>query len=509
MENSTRKLRTHNIVFLVIAAAAPLTVVSAGITAAYAASGLVGVPLGYVICGILVALFAVGFCAMAREIPNTAAFFSYVSAGLGKSHGIAASWLAVVSYVAMQTALYGLLGSTANGLIESQAGIDIPWWIYSLIAAAIVGTLGLKSADFTSKILGILLLFEFIAVATFCVTALAHPADGIGTSAIEPSALKGAGLGTLLAFTIAGFMRIESSAMYSEEAENPRKTIPNATLIAILTISSFYAFSAWSIAQSAGESNIVEAAKMFDSGLFFDFLAENDLGTASILFQCLLLTSLLAAVTSFHNSIARYLMALGRERVLWGFLGKVGKDSTPIAGSVVLSGFTVVVIFVAVGAQALTGYGKDFPSTILFSWMSNAGGFGLVFLLLITSISVLRYFNKRPGIYHRGVTVLSPMLAVIGLGIVFVLIVTNFDNLIGDSELWYLVFVIPGVIIACGVVGFLRGEQLKRTHPEIYANIGSGRAPRTVRPAEPNQAGERSSIESGEGHSVGSGVPLK
>ena len=66
-----RTLKTHHIVFLVCAAAAPLTVVSAGVTAAYAASGLAGVPLGYLICGGLVAMFALGFCAMAKEIPNT------------------------------------------------------------------------------------------------------------------------------------------------------------------------------------------------------------------------------------------------------------------------------------------------------------------------------------------------------------------------------------------------------------------------------------------------------
>lgn len=102
MANTFRTLRTHNIVFLVVAAAAPLTVVSAGATAAYATSGMSGVPLGYLLCGLLVAFFSVGFCAMAKEIPNTAAFFSYVSAGLGKSHGLAASSLAIVSYTAMQ-----------------------------------------------------------------------------------------------------------------------------------------------------------------------------------------------------------------------------------------------------------------------------------------------------------------------------------------------------------------------------------------------------------------------
>lgn len=187
--DSGRRLKTHHVVFLVVAAAAPLTVVSAGATAAYATSEMEGVPVGYLLCGALVAIFAVGFCAMAREIPNTAAFFSYVSAGMGRSHGLAASWLAIVSYIAMQTALYALLGFTAQGLIASVSGVNISWVIWSLLAAAGVAFLGVRSVDVASRILGVLLALEFLAVLIYCAVSLSRPAEGIGTSTLMPSAL--------------------------------------------------------------------------------------------------------------------------------------------------------------------------------------------------------------------------------------------------------------------------------------------------------------------------------
>ena len=109
--------------------------------------------------------------------------------------------------------------------------------------------------------------------------------------------------------------------------------------------------------------------------------------------------------------------------------------------------------------------------------MSNAGGFGLVFLLLITSVSVYFYFRKHTGLYPVFVTKIAPTIAIIGFGTMFVLILANFENLIGDAELWYLVFVIPTIILLCGVAGFVRGELLKRSHPQIYSNIGSGHSP--------------------------------
>ncbi len=477
MSDQIRTLKTHNIVFLVIAAAAPLTVVSAGVTAAYATSGLAGVPLGYLLCGALVAFFSVGFCAMAKQIPNTAAFFSYVSAGLGKSHGLAASSLAVVSYTAMQIALYCLLGYTASSLIDSLFGISIHWAVWSFIALALVAFLGIKSADATSRILGVLLLLESCAIAFFCVLAIRNPVDGLSVDTLSPTALIGAGTGTLLAFTIAGFMGIESSAMYAEEAVNPEKTIPKATLISILVISAFYGFSSWSIAQSTGESQVVRAAQESGSDLFFNFIASQGYQSIVPLIQLLLVTSLFAAVTAFHNSISRYLMALGREWVIWKNLGAVSENGAPVMASLFQSCFGFIALSAALVAQILSGYDDSFPSAIVFSWMSNAGGFGLVFLLLITSVSVYFYFRKHTGLYPVFVTKIAPTIAIIGFGTMFVLILANFENLIGDAELWYLVFVIPTIILLCGVAGFVRGELLKRSHPQIYSNIGSGHSP--------------------------------
>ncbi|WP_281707326.1 APC family permease [Corynebacterium argentoratense] len=476
MENN-RRLRTHHIVFLVLAAAAPLTVVSSGITAAYSSSGMAGVPLGYILSGALVATFALGFCAMAREIPNTAAFFSYASAGLGRSHGLAASWLAIVSYCAMQIALYSLLGYTANALIMSVTGASIPWWVCSLVALALVGALGLNAADATSKILGIVLTFELITVAIYCITVLKNPANGLNSNSITPSTFWGEGTGTLLAFTIAGFMGIESSTMYAEEAKTPEKTIPRATLIAILSITVFYGFASWAIAQSVGENAVVSEARSQSSDLFFNFLADHGHAPLVPFIRFLLITSLFAAVTAYHNSIARYIMALGREEVIWKHLGQTSLAGVPVAASVALSMFGFLAIAGGALAQRLLNAGNDFPASIIFAWMSNAGGFGLVFLFMITGLSIYRYFKKNPDRYSIFVTKFTPLLATAGFAVVFVLILTNFNNLIGDAELWYLVFIIPGVILSCGIAGYARGEYLRLLRPWIYQNIGSGHSP--------------------------------
>lgn len=472
-----RTLKTHHIVFLVCAAAAPLTVVSAGVTAAYAASGLAGVPLGYLICGGLVVMFALGFCAMAKEIPNTAAFFSYVSAGLGKSHGLAASWLAIISYSMMQTALVCLLGFMAEDLLLRVTGRSVTWVLFSIVAVILVGTLGVRSADLASRIIGFLLILELLTVLFFCIVVLINRGHDLAVGTFSPMSLIGGGTGTLLAFTIAGFMGIESSSMYAEEAEDPGKTIPRATLISIAVISVFYGFSSWAIAQSVGEENVVTDAQEQGSTLLFTYLGSHGFTALVPFLQALLVTSLFAAVVSFHNSISRYLMALGREHVLWKSLGRVTADGVPRTASVSQSCLAIVVVIAMWLTQKTLNMDDSFPSDIVFSWASNAGGFGLIFLFLVTSISVLRYFTRRERKYSSFITTYSPVVAIVGFGAMFVLVLLNFKNLIGDAELWYLVFVIPGVILSCGIAGFARGEYLRKKRPAIYQNIGSGHSP--------------------------------
>src|SRR5699024_7145887 len=78
-----RTLGTGHLVFLIIAASAPLTVVAGGAPTSYAVTGSTGVPVGYLALGIILVIFAIGYGAMSVHIQNAGAFYAYVRAGLG------------------------------------------------------------------------------------------------------------------------------------------------------------------------------------------------------------------------------------------------------------------------------------------------------------------------------------------------------------------------------------------------------------------------------------------
>jgi hypothetical protein len=52
------------------------------------------------------AVFSIGYVAMSRKIVNAGAFYTYITLGIGKSSGVAAAFVAVAGYNAMQIGLY-------------------------------------------------------------------------------------------------------------------------------------------------------------------------------------------------------------------------------------------------------------------------------------------------------------------------------------------------------------------------------------------------------------------
>ena len=464
-----RHLSTTALVFMIIAASAPLTVLAGGVPTTFAVSGILGVPVSYLALGVIIMLFAVGYGAMSGHIQNAGAFYAYITEGLGNRQGVAAAILALVSYNMMQVGLYGLFGFSLATLLSTVVGLSIPWWAAALLGWVVVATLGVNSVDLSAKVLGVLVALEFVVVTVVSVLALVSAPEGISAEPLQPSSFFAGGVGVLLSFGFAAFMGFESGAIYSEETRNPRRTVARATYIAVGVIAVFYAVSAWALAVGVGPSQIVAAAQEFGPDLVFVWLAERSPALATVA-NVLFITSLLAALVAFHNGAARYFFALGRTGVLPRRLGGVSpRTGAPVAGSVAQSvvGLAVIVVFAIAGAGSELG--ELFPVLTLFTWLTNAAAFGLVFLLAVTSVAVLAWFARDHHGHGVWTRIVAPAVSAVALVAVAVLVLSNFDLLIGAEGFSPLVVVMPGIIIGSGVVGLVWGEILRRTRPEIYA----------------------------------------
>ena len=156
------RLGIPSVVFFVMSAAAPLTVVAGVVTTGYGNTQVLGIPFGFITIAVILGVFSVGYVAMSRHITNAGAFYTYVSNGLGRPLGVGAAWMAVLAYNALQVGLYGIIGSAVAPLLKQWFNIDANWVVIALVAWAIVLALGLMRVDINSKVLALLLCAEIV-----------------------------------------------------------------------------------------------------------------------------------------------------------------------------------------------------------------------------------------------------------------------------------------------------------------------------------------------------------
>jgi amino acid transporter len=299
----------------------------------------------------------------------------------------------------------------------------------------------------------------------------------------DPTVAFGTAVGATLTFCVASFVGFESAAIYSEECRDPKRTVARATFIAIGLIGVFYGLSAWLLGNAAGPSTMVDPAALGAAG----FGAPEAPDPTSVLFisgearlgafwgdaaALLFATSLFAALLSFHNAVARYAFALGREGVLPRAFGRVHpRTGAPFVASLVQTvlALSVVSVFALAGAD---------PVLKLFTWLTNLGALGVLLLMAATSFAVLAYFRKTPetGVGRWSGTI-APALAGVALLVILVLGVLNFNVLITsatDAPTDTMTVVLPLLLFGSGVLGLAIGAWLKSSRPAVYERIGAG-----------------------------------
>ena len=130
-------LGVPDIVFFIVAASAPLTVIAGGVASTYLVTGNAGVPLLFLVLGAILALFVTGYAAMSQHVTNAGAFYAYVSKGIGKVAGVGTSFVALIAYNSMQIGILGLFGAVFSGFMLDKADIDFAWytWVFVAIGA--------------------------------------------------------------------------------------------------------------------------------------------------------------------------------------------------------------------------------------------------------------------------------------------------------------------------------------------------------------------------------------
>ncbi|MFF1483594.1 APC family permease [Streptomyces sp. NPDC058319] len=422
------------ILFFVLSGQAPLTGIAGAAPISVAIGNGAGTPAAYLLAGAVILLFSVGFVAMGRHVVDAGAFYTYIGKGLGRTTGAGSAAVALFSYCVIQAAMYGLYGATLSTLVAHDTGLDLPWWVWTLATMALVQALAATGIEVGAKVLALLVCAEFTVLLVFGLVTLAKGGgpEGLGTAAsFSPSAALQGAPGVAVMFAVASMFGFEATAIYGEEARDPKRTVPRATYLSVVVVTCFFALTSWMLVSAHGASGAPEAAAAALAGgdasdfVFAPIAAQFGHWIDTVL-PVLLATSLFAGILTFHNSANRYLFALSRDRLLPRGLGRLNARRAPWAAGCAQ---TVIALALVVPFALL---GKD-PVVSLFSWFSGLAVLAMMLLYLLTSVSVIVFFRRTGLDRRRWNTVLAPALGAAGLAGAVWLILANFTTLIGGD----------------------------------------------------------------------------
>jgi len=459
-QNTRPLLGPWHVVFMVVAAAAPLTGMLGAVPAAIMMGNGAGLPGAYLLAGLILLLFSVGFTAMSRHVVEAGAFYAYIRHGLGSSLGFGSALAAFGSYTALQIALYALFGFFCSTLISPA----IPWFGYALAALAVVQIVGLLNIDVNSRILGILMGLEMGVLVVLALAIVCHGGgpEGLTLRPFAPAQILDGHLGISVMFAMASFLGFEATAIYAQDCRDPERTVPRATYIAVVLITVFFTFITWSIVCAYGTEAVVAAATNDPANFWFNQATTHLGSAATTVMSVLLLSSIFASILAFHTAISRYLLALSQEGWLPAALSALHpRYRTPHNASYVqsVSALLCIAVFAAVGSD---------PYTVVFAWMSAFATIGILGLQVLVSVSVLAFFQRGPGPKRFWTTIAAPILSGAGLLCVLSLVIANLPALSG-SDSPYLV-ALPIAALALLLVGYVADRRRSPIAAETAAS---------------------------------------
>ena len=456
------QLSTQYIIFLVIAAAAPLASMIGNLPIAIARGTGANVPVAFLIAGLILIAFTTGYAFIGRRVVSTGAFYTYVAEGLGKPLGVGAAYCAILSYCAFA---FGL--AAACGYFDEQVflavGLKVDWTICAAVSVLVTGILNHRSMDASSKLLAVIIVVETAVLVVFdasVVAARGWAAFPLSSFAPHQWLAPGVGVSLMTAFTC--FVGFESGALYSKEAADPVRSIPLASYVSVILIGSFYLVTAWITVGALGPSEAKAKAIAHGGTLILDLIKQYDGEAASDVAGILLCTSMLATYIAIHAAASRYVFALSREGLLPRPLARFDETrNVPVAATLCISIATVICL--ASIASARTD-----PYAAIIPVLIGMGTLGIIALQAAAAFAILFYVVRRRR--EAGpIVLLASLCAAAGLAVALTTVCTNF-TLLSTVSTPFVSWLPVGYVVTL-VAGFAFCLWLRAFRPQRYAQL--------------------------------------
>jgi putrescine importer len=409
------------------------------------------VPLAYLVALVAMVFTAISYGRMTRVYPSAGSAFTYTSEVIHPNVGFMVGWSSLLDYL-----LLPMVNAVIGRIYFESFFPDAPSWVFVVIYVGIITAFNLFSIKGTSRVNGVLVVFQTVLIGVFIILAWISLSHGMGAGTpltLDPLYHAGVDMqavitgATVVCFSFIGF---DAITMYSEEAKTP-STVPKAIVLALLIGGAIFFVAAWF---SQAVFPTLEGFEVTD-----DTLPEMALKVGGqyfkILFTSAALAAMVASSLSSHASVSRMIYVMARNGK-----GRVAKYLAYIHPTFLTPAHAVVIVGIV--SLLAINFTLEFASAMI--------NFGALIAFTFVNLTVIVYFAIRLKQRRTPKEIfINIVLPFIGMCMTLVLWSKLHAEALEYGAIWFGI----GVIMLVYLTRFFRQPMTMRIEEETLAEEGT------------------------------------
>ncbi len=306
------------------------------------------ITLSYLIGGIVIFFIMRALGEMAVDHPVSGSFSQYAYEYWGELPGFIAGWNYWFNYVVVGMAELSVVGTYINYWFPT-----VPTWISALVCLVVVTLINITNVKAYGEFEFWFAIIKVIAIIGMIIFGIAMIVFGVGNGG-QPTGISNLwthggffpdgvhGLIMSLVLVMFSFGGVELVGITAGEAENPKKSIPQAINQVVWRILLFY-IGAFVIILAIFPWDEIEAT----SSPFVQIFSHVGIPSAANLLNFVVLTAALSAYNSALYSNGRMLYGLAIQGNAPKIFGKLNSGGTPVIAVLVSTAFTLITVLLS------------------------------------------------------------------------------------------------------------------------------------------------------------------
>jgi len=307
------------------------------------------VAAAYVMTLVAMLFTARSYARMAAAYPVAGSAYAYTQKTFGAPVGFLAGWSLLLDYLFLPMLNYLVIGLYLNAAIPS-----LPNWVIIVVTIAIVTVLNIIGIVSVARANFLIIALQTVFIIVFAVLAAVTLSDSGTVDVAAPFVGDGSapGFGPVLAgaaILCLSFLGFDAVSTLSEEAKDPKRTVPRAIMIATFLCGLIFIALAW-LAQLVFPSNNFTDV---ESGAL-DVMVTAGGTFLNTFFTAAYVAGALGSAITSQASVARILYAMGRDGILpRRVFGHVSpRFSTPVYAIIVVSVISLLAVVIDLATLA-------------------------------------------------------------------------------------------------------------------------------------------------------------